>query len=239
MIAGPVQTVTVRVNGDEWIYVNRDKVFGEVARCREDIQSMRTDLRDEMTQNRRELRQQYRLVRQQITQEQPTLLQSMHATLRQWLLERRIRCLGVYWPIRGEPDLRDVAVEALRQGVIESLALPVVTDTARGLMHYVQWRPGQTMRSGSLGIAEPDDVIPVTPDAVLAPCVAFNDAGFRLGNGGGFFDRFLTAHEPSLVTVAVAYEALRCTQWEPQEHDRAFQWILTESGMRKLISSDR
>lgn len=90
------------------------------------------------------------------------------------------------------------------------------------------------MRSGTFGITEPVGGIPVVPDVIFAPCVAVTSSGFRLGNGGGFFDRWLAdPATEAVVTVAVAAEGLVTKEFEPQLHDRPFQWLATENGVRR------
>lgn len=98
--------------------------------------------------------------------------------------------LSLYWPIRGEPDLRGWAEALAAQGAI--LALPVVVEKARPLAFH-RWSPGAAMKRGVWNIPVPAEERVVTPDIVIAPLVGVDAAGYRLGNGGGYFDMTLAA----------------------------------------------
>ncbi len=98
-----------------------------------------------------------------------------------------------YWPIRGEPDLRPwlrgLAARGLRA------ALPLVTARDAPLA-FRPWEAGTRMERGLWNIPVPAGGPSVTPDVVLAPLVGVDRAGYRLGNGGGYFDRTLAALSP-------------------------------------------
>jgi 5-formyltetrahydrofolate cyclo-ligase len=93
-----------------------------------------------------------------------------------------------YWPIRGELDLRPWLAGLAARGV--RVALPVVEARAAPL-GFRLWTPEARMERGAWNIPVPADGGPVTPDIVLAPLVGVDRAGYRLGNGGGYFDRTL------------------------------------------------
>lgn len=159
-----------------------------------------------------------------------TPLQRAHhdATLGQrllhWCAQHPVDCLGVYWPIRGEPDLRRAYAELARHGM--RLALPVVTGPDAPLA-FAAWAPGGALQEGAMKVPVP--TAPqrlVTPDALLIPCVGFNKSRIRLGYGGGFYDRTL-AGEPRPLAIGVAYQ---CTlaEFEADAHDVALDAVLTE-----------
>jgi 5,10-methenyltetrahydrofolate synthetase len=79
------------------------------------------------------------------------------------------------------------------------------------------------------GIPHPPTGELLAPDIVLVPCNAFDDAGYRLGYGGGYFDRTLAVME--LVAVGVGFELGRVETAYPQPHDRPMDWIVTEAGV--------
>ncbi len=70
-----------------------------------------------------------------------------------------------------------------------------------------------------------------TPDVLLVPCVGYTDAGFRLGYGGGFFDRYRAAH-PGVTTVGIAWSQARLgpCEFSPEAHDLPLDVVLTEAG---------
>jgi 5-formyltetrahydrofolate cyclo-ligase len=138
----------------------------------------------------------------------------------------------VYWPIRGEPDLRPLYAALQARGV--QLALPVVADAGENAeegngspLRFVAWNPGEAMREDRFGAAAPVRQTALLPAALLIPCVGFNLLRVRLGYGGGFYDRML-AQTPRPMTLGVAYD---CTaaQFDGEAHDIALDAIVTES----------
>ena len=141
-----------------------------------------------------------------------------------WLRAHPQAMLGVYWPLAGEPDLRPAYAELAEAGV--RLALPVVLarDTALG---FADWVPGEPTVADSLGVAVPAELRMVDrPDALLVPCLGFDARGYRLGYGGGFYDRTL-ALEPRPRTLGIAY-ACQLAQFEIGEYDIPLDEIVTE-----------
>ena len=139
------------------------------------------------------------------------------------------QCLGLYWPIRSEFNApAALAVDVMRAG--GSLALPFTRRTPRE-MHYRRWDGQPPTVPDECGIASTDGES-VVPDVVLAPCVGFTDQGFRLGYGGGYFDRWMAAH-PEATVVGVAWSATRveAAAFGVQAHDKALMLIVTELGV--------
>jgi 5-formyltetrahydrofolate cyclo-ligase len=143
----------------------------------------------------------------------------------QWTDVHPVAVLGVYWPIRGEPDLRDCYAELSSRGL--RLALPVVVDRNAPL-RFIEWKPGDAMIKDAFGVAIPTSGAAVQPDALLIPCVGFNEERFRLGYGGGFYDRTL-ALVGRPVTVGIGYEISR-TRFEADAHDVPLDFVITEKG---------
>ncbi|MEZ5728791.1 MAG: 5-formyltetrahydrofolate cyclo-ligase [Burkholderiaceae bacterium] len=130
--------------------------------------------------------------------------------------------LGVYYPIRGEPDLR--ALYACWQSAGLRLALPVVTGLDRPL-RFCRWSVGSRLIRSPLGVPEPEHCVPVVPAALLIPCVAFSPSGHRLGYGGGFYDRTLANFDG--FTLGVAYDEDEWPGFAAESHDRALDLIVT------------
>ncbi len=183
---------------------------------------------------RQAMRRRFLGLRQALTQDSPQTAVRLAAAIRQWLDGQKGCCIGIYSPFRGEPDVRSgLAGEGI------TLAYPVVDDKASGRMHYLRVTEATVFVSGAYGIEEPQGGEVVVPDILFSPCVAVTPEGFRLGNGGGFFDRYMArmaAENRRPVTVAVAYDALVTNDFSPQAHDVAFDWIATESGVRRSVS---
>ena len=139
------------------------------------------------------------------------------------------RCLAFCWPWRGEVDLVPWMRRWLAADPTRAAALPMVAEAARP-MRFLRWRPGDRMDVDHHGIPVPATGERVEPDVILVPLNAFDGAGYRLGYGGGYFDRTLAAMRPAPVCVGVAFELARTASIHPQAHDRPMDWIVTEAG---------
>lgn len=136
--------------------------------------------------------------------------------------------VSLYWPFRGELDLRGWMGRAVERGA--RAALPVVVARARPLV-FREWRPGCRMARGVWNIPEPADGEVLTPDVVLAPLVGFDPDGYRLGYGGGFFDRTLAAISPRARAIGVGHGVEAIPTIYPQPHDIPMDAIVTGAGM--------
>lgn len=142
-----------------------------------------------------------------------------------WWNRHPVRNLGVYWRIGGEPDLQAAYSELAKRGV--QLALPVVADAAAPLK-FARWTPGDALVAGAMKVPEPaPPQIPAYPEALLIPCVGFNLQRFRLGYGGGFYDRTLAA-TPHPLAIGIAYSSTLAT-FTTAPHDIALDLIITEN----------
>jgi 5-formyltetrahydrofolate cyclo-ligase len=141
------------------------------------------------------------------------------------LAMRRPTLLGFYWPFRGEYDPRDVVETLHAQGV--RLALPVVVQKTAPLV-FRAWHPGARLESGVWGIPVPADGEAVLPDTLLVPLVGYDRQGFRLGYGGGFYDRTLAAMPRQPVKLGVGFGFGLLETIYPQAHDIPMDVIITE-----------
>ena len=138
------------------------------------------------------------------------------------------RIVSAYWPFRGEPDLRPLLDAVSRAG--GRTALPVVVEKARPLAFHF-WQPGEALSRGVWNIPVPAEARPCLPDIVLAPVVGYDPACYRLGYGGGFFDRTLAALPRRPRVIGVGYSGARLATIYPQLHDIAMDMIVTENGI--------
>ena len=130
------------------------------------------------------------------------------------------------WPYKGEVDVR-FAIRSFRaQGAMA--ALPVVVAKATPLQ-FRAWWPGVAMAPGALDIPVPQGTDVVTPVVAIVPLVGFDARGYRLGYGGGYFDRTLAALPAKPITIGVGYEAARLPTIYPQPHDIPMDFIATEA----------
>lgn len=175
-------------------------------------------------------RQLRRIMRQLRRDAVTTVLTKMvNDRLFEWLCTQDILSVGFYRPMVGEICLDDALVHWQRYCGAK-LSVPVVDDIRQGLMHFHLWDPCARMREGAFGIQEPERTEPVVPELVIAPCVGFDVRGFRLGNGGGFYDRYLQAN-PGIRTLLVAAQIQCLGNFGVAPHDIAFETVLTEKGI--------
>lgn len=137
--------------------------------------------------------------------------------------------IGAYWPFRGEPDLRKW-FEKLR-GLQAVTALPVVT-ASRAPLVFRAWRNGDRLARGVWNIPVPAAGDALQPDIVIAPLVGFDAGCYRLGYGGGFFDRTLAMLPPTTLAIGVGYDQAAMATIHPQTFDIPMRHIVTESGIR-------
>lgn len=136
--------------------------------------------------------------------------------------------LGICWPFKAEYDARHLAAELRVAG--SETALPVVIAPKTPLVFRV-WQPGDPLAEGVYAIPYPTTGRSVIPDTVLLPMNGFDDAGYRLGYGGGFFDRTLAAAPRRPRTIGVAYEMAHIATIQPQPYDIPMDYIVTEQAV--------
>ncbi len=135
------------------------------------------------------------------------------------------RIVSSYWPFRGEPDLRNWSIRVIERG--GRIALPVVIRKGWPLEFRV-WSPGDPLERGVWGILVPARGPSVQPDVIVAPLVGFDDANYRLGYGGGFFDRTLATMPRRAFVVGVGYADAKVSTIYPQPHDIPMDAIVTD-----------
>lgn len=135
--------------------------------------------------------------------------------------------VGFCWPYKGEPDVLPSIRRWLTEGVIA--ALPEV-EVEKGPLSFRRWSPGVEMKLGVYDIPVPANTQRVCPEVLIAPVVGFDDEGYRLGYGGGYFDRTLANAQPTPRLIGVGFEMSRLDTIYPQKHDHPMTAIVTESG---------
>lgn len=134
-------------------------------------------------------------------------------------------------PVRGEFDARPLASRLLDRGW--QAAMPIVVET-EAPMRFRGWTPASTMGVDRYDIPIPLDGPDLVPDVVLLPLLAFDAQGFRLGYGGGYFDRTLAALVPRPLAIGIGYELGRVADIRPQTHDIPVAAIVTEAGILRF-----
>ncbi|AEJ00775.1 5-formyltetrahydrofolate cyclo-ligase [Nitrosomonas sp. Is79A3] len=136
--------------------------------------------------------------------------------------------IGIYWPFRGEYDPRSIALYFMQHGA--TLALPEIVGKDKPLC-FREWRPDAPLKNGAYGIPVPIEARAVSVDAIIIPVVGFDQHGYRLGYGSGYFDRTLATYHPQPLTIGIAFEMQRLENVYAQPHDIALHYIVTETGI--------
>lgn len=136
------------------------------------------------------------------------------------------RVVSLYWPFRGEPDFRPWIASITERGA--TAALPVVLEKGRPLI-FRAYRPGDKLEKGVWNIPIPAEDRQVIPEIVLSPVVGFDPQNYRLGYGGGFFDRTLAALPAKPLVIGVGYSSQAIPTIYPQPHDIPMDRIVTEN----------
>jgi len=148
--------------------------------------------------------------------------------------------IAAYWPLPDEPDLRPLLTQWVAAGL--TVVLPVVVQKHAPLAFRL-WRPDTVMAAGAYGILAPQDTAEMTPDVLLVPTLGYTDEAYRLGYGGGYYDRTLAAlrAKPPVgeglgqratlpIAIGVAWRCGRITAadgWQPAPHDVPLHAVLT------------
>ena len=134
------------------------------------------------------------------------------------------RMVSLYWPFRGEPDLRPWMASINERG--GRTALPIVVENGQPLI-FRAYAPGDRLEKGVWNIPIPAEGDPVLPDIVISPIVGIDPGNYRLGYGGGFFDRTLAAMPFKPLVIGVGYALQRIATIYPQPHDIPMDRIVT------------
>lgn len=126
--------------------------------------------------------------------------------------------LGFYWPIQHEYDARPAVTEWLAASSLRRAVLPVVVKRAAPLK-FREWTPATTMQGAGFGTSVPASGNWTDPDALLVPLVGFDDQHYRLGYGGGYYDRTLAALPRRPHTAGIGFKIGRLASIEPQSYD--------------------
>ena len=151
--------------------------------------------------------------------------------LADFLSEFKGKALSGYMAMRTEMD--PMAAMMAHQGPV---CVPVIVGKGQALK-FREWTPGCAMEMGAFGAEIPADGAWIEPEVLIVPLIAFDDQGFRLGYGGGFYDRTLQALRARRATLAVGFgfAAQEMPQVPIDETDQKLDLMVTETGVRRFI----
>jgi 5-formyltetrahydrofolate cyclo-ligase len=160
----------------------------------------------------------------------------LQRVMRIWLVGRPDVVIGAYWPIKGEFDPLPALHrwkedgELIDQPQPRRIGLPVVNREHK-TMTFHAWYPGCPMEEDAYGIPKPKDTELIVPTLLFVPCVGYGPGGYRLGYGGGFYDRMLASLDPKPFTVGLGYGPGFVDDLEPEPHDVPLDAILNDHGV--------
>ncbi len=160
----------------------------------------------------------------------------LQRVMRIWLVGRPDLVIGAYWPIKGEFDPLPALHrwkedgELLDQPQRRRIGLPVV-DKVHKTLTFHAWYPGCPMEEDAYGIPKPKDTEVIVPTLLFVPCVGYGPGGYRLGYGGGFYDRTLATLQPKPFTVGLGFTGGFVPDLEPEPHDVPLDAILNDNGV--------
>ena len=182
----------------------------------------------------------------------------LQRVMRIWLVGSAHEVIGAYWPIKGEFDplpalyrwqedailsldsdlnmplvqanTAQLATESIASRSPRKIGLPVVDKVHKTLVFHA-WYPGCPMEEDAYGIPKPKDTEIVVPTLLFVPCVGYGPGGYRLGYGGGFYDRTLATLLPKPATVGLGYTQGWLPDLEPEAHDMALDALLNDNGV--------
>ena len=143
-----------------------------------------------------------------------------------------VSAIGFYWPVSGEFNACPVLTEWLMESESRQAALPVVVRP-RAPMVFHAWHARSSMKEGRYRIPVPVEEEVVVPELLLVPCVGFDAERYRLGYGGGYYDRTLAAWPAAKrpITIGVAYEECKCGMLPREPHDLPLDAIVTDAAV--------
>ena len=154
----------------------------------------------------------------------------LQEVLRVWLVSRSERSIGAYWPIKGEFDALPALFRWSEAEGPRRIGLPVINRDTKQLRFHV-WYPGCPMEEDAYGIPKPKDTEVIVPTLLFVPCVGYAAGGYRLGYGGGFYDRTLATLQPKPFTVGLGFTNGYLDDFEPEAFDLPLDAILNDNGV--------
>ena len=182
----------------------------------------------------------------------------LQRVMRIWLVGSKHEVIGAYWPIKGEfdplpalyrwqedavlsPEFQEnttlaqagrtqLATESIASRSPRKIGLPVV-DKLLNTLTFHAWYPGCPMEEDAYGIPKPKGTEIIVPTLLFVPCLGYGPGGYRLGYGGGFYDRTLALLKPRPVTVGLGYSHGWLPDLLPEPHDVALDVLLNDKGV--------
>lgn len=142
-----------------------------------------------------------------------------------------------YFSFRQEPDLSSSFTNNHNNNSKKTWGFPRCVNKT---LDWHRWEPNDSVITGAYGITEPrpesPKINPEEVDLILVPCVACDRKGYRLGYGGGYYDRLLSSpHWESIPTIGIVFDFAYLPQLPIEHWDKPLQTVCTETGLREFL----
>ena len=175
---------------------------------------------------RAQWRRELRAAREAMT-DRPEREARLLARIEAWLNTTSASRIGFFWATRSEPDLSALVGRWLQSDRSRVAALPVMEGE---LLQFAPWTPGAALVAGPFDVWIPDTPRRIEPQLLIIPCVGIDRLRYRLGYGGGYYDRTLAVMSPRPITAGVGFDCARIDTIDPKPHDLQLDVAITESG---------
>lgn len=151
------------------------------------------------------------------------------------LAYKNAETLFIYYSVKSEADTLQIIAAAASDG--KRIALPKCTDRSGNMKFYFITDPDETLKEGFFSLKEPDEKLCEkasfgAKDICIVPALACDRRGYRLGYGGGYYDRFLSGFKGK--TMALCYEECLCDELPCDRYDRRIDMIITDLKIYEL-----
>jgi len=137
------------------------------------------------------------------------------------------KIIGGYYPVNFEIDILKI-LELLEKKIGVQISLPVIKKNNE--MDFYSWSTKSLLKLNKFGIPEPEKIKKVFPDIIFVPIVAFDNRLYRIGYGGGYYDRYLqkVSNKKKIFKVGIAYSCQKINKVPINKHDKKLDIIITE-----------
>ncbi len=136
------------------------------------------------------------------------------------------KIVGGYYPVNFEINILEFLEKLEIKGV--QLCLPIVKKDNK--MDFYSWSTKNLLKLNKYGIPEPEQIKKVFPDIILVPLVAFDSRLYRIGYGGGYYDRYIEklSNKKNLLKIGIAHSCQKINKVPVNKYDKKLDIIITE-----------
>ena len=136
------------------------------------------------------------------------------------------KIIGGYYPVNFEMNILDILKELETRGI--QLCLPIIKKNNE--MDYYSWSTKNLLKLNKYGIPEPEQIKKIIPDIIFVPIVAFDNRLYRIGYGGGYYDRYIQklSNKKKLFKIGIAHSCQKINKVPINKYDKKLDIIITE-----------